>query len=362
MDVLVVGAGLAGLLTAHLLKAGGCSVKVIEARSRVGGRIWTISPEGLGGETRLDVGATWHWTDQPEVRDLAAQLGVATFPQFREGRAVAEESGSRPPEPVELPPPSPAELLFVGGAQSLCEALAARLGAGQISLETKALSIAQVPDGLTVAVDGPEGEDELAAPFVVVALPPRLSSECITFTPELPGDVVRVMRATPTWMGRSMKCVVVYEFPFWRDAGLSGLAFSSVGPLTEVHDACNEDGSVAALWGFVSPDHAFRDLETGDRVEKALAQLGRLFGPPGADPIGYFERDWSSDPNTADTVWWFEGDLVEYGHPLLQEPQMGGRLVWAGTETSAEGGGHMEGAVRSAQRAAAAILDARPRL
>lgn len=359
MDALVVGAGLAGLLTAEILHANRCSVRVLEARSRVGGRIWTITPEGLGDETRLDVGATWHWTDQPKLRDLAARLGVATFPQFREGRAMTEESSSRPPEPVDLPPPSPGELLCAGGAQTLCERLADRLGADRISLETQVLAIGEAPGGLTVTVDGPDGEEELVAPFVVVTLPPRLASECITFTPALPADLVKVMRATPTWMGRSMKCVVVYESPFWRDAGLSGLAISSVGPLTEIHDACNEDRSVAALWGFVSPHHDFRDLEPGDRVEKAIAQLGRLFGPPGADPVGYFERDWSSDPNTADTVWWFEGDLLDYGDPRLLEPQMGGRLVWAGTETSDVGGGHMEGAVRSAQRAAAVLLDAR---
>jgi monoamine oxidase len=179
----------------------------------------------------------------------------------------------------------------------------------------------------------------------------------IAFDPPLPDGLAEAMQGTPTWMATALKVVAVYDTAFWREAGRSGLAFSRVGPLIEVHDACTPDGTTAALWGFVSPSHDFRDLDPGSRTEAVLDHLGRLFGPEAADPLQYVERDWSNDPYTNDEVVWL-GDPVDLGHPSLAQPVLDGRLVWAGTETvpAGMGGGHMEGAVRSGRRAAAEVL------
>jgi monoamine oxidase len=160
-------------------------------------------------------------------------------------------------------------------------------------------------------------------------------------------------------MATALKCVALYPSAFWRDAGRSGLAFSRAGPLIEVHDACTTDGATAALWGFVSPDHAFRDLDFDGRIDDVFAHLGRLFGEEASDPLQYFERDWSSDPYTNDEVVWLD-EPVAYGHSAFVQPLFGGRLAWAGTETAEVGGGHMEGAVRSGQRAAAQVLAVHP--
>ncbi len=354
-DTIIVGAGLAGLTAAGMLCRAGQSVTVVEARPFVGGRTMTMTPGGLGEGAWFDMGATWHWEDQPRVRALAANLGLDVFPQYRDGRALTDEG------PVDLPPPSPAELRFHGGAQSLCERLAQRLPpAGEVLLGTTVVAIEHVEAAAEVAVSvvGPDdGGADLRAAHVIVAVPPRLVLDNILFTPDLPHELEDVMRLTPTWMATALKCVAVYDSPFWRDAGLSGLAFSETGPLREVHDACNEDASVAALWGFVSPRHEFRDLSFDDRIEAVFAQLGRLFGPAAADPLRYFERDWSGDPFTNDEVPWPGRALLEYGHPAFAEPLFGGRLHWAGTETvGGDGSGHMEGAIASGQRAAQQAL------
>ncbi len=355
--MVVVGAGLAGLTAAAALHAGGRSVTVVEARPSVGGRIKTLAD----GDAWFDLGATWHWSDQPEIRSLAAELGMATFPQFRTGLALAEDAAGAPPRPVNLPPPVPAELRFVGGAQALCHRLAARLPDGAITLNADVTAIAASAGagGLTVALaDAGSGqESSIDCRFAVVAVPPRLASAGITFTPRLPDELVRVMEGTPTWMANAVKCVAVYESAFWRDAGLSGLAFSRVGPLIEVHDAGTADGPTAALWGFLSPHHDVRDLGIDERTAAVFAQLGRLFGPLAADPLRYYERDWSNDPYTNDEVVWL-GEPLPYGHAVFAEPQLGGRLFWAGTETATAGAGHMEGAVGSGRRAAARIVGA----
>ena len=67
VDVVVVGAGLAGLTAAAALHGAGRTVVVVEARAQVGGRIKTLT----GDDLCLDLGATWHWTNQPAVRALA---------------------------------------------------------------------------------------------------------------------------------------------------------------------------------------------------------------------------------------------------------------------------------------------------
>ena len=352
VDVVVVGAGLAGLTAADALHGAGRTVAVVEARAQVGGRIKTLTDDDLW----LDLGATWHWRNQPAVRALAAELGLETFRQFRDGRAVVEEDAGL--RRIDLPPPEPAELRFVGGAQGLCHRLAARLPEGALTLETDVTVVAGAGDGMRVTMAAGAGEEsELSCGAVVVAVPPRLAHAGIAFDPALPERLVEVMQGTPTFMATAVKCLTVYESAFWRDDGLSGLAFSRTGPLIEVHDACSEDGTAAALWGFMSGWHEFRDLEPAARRDLVFAQLGRLFGAGAADPVRYFERDWSNDPYTNDEVLWFEEPLHS-GNPAFTEPLFGGRLVWAGTETAGAGAGHMEGAVRSGRRAASQLLAA----
>jgi monoamine oxidase len=304
---------------------------------------------------RLDLGATWHWADQTAIRSLAAELAMDVVPQYRTGQAIVEDEAGAPPRRMALPEPSPAELRFAGGAQELCHRLAARLPAGTVSLGTEVTAVMTNDTGVTVTAMADEGEVRISAGAVIVAVPPRLAWAGIAFDPPLPPDVTEAMQATPTWMATAVKCIATYESAFWREDGLSGLAFSRVGPLFEVHDGSSGDGSTGVLWGFLSAHHDVRDLSPEERARSVFAQLGRLFGPPAADPLRYVERDWSNDPYTNDEVVWL-GEPLPYGHPALTQPLFGGRLLWAAAETEAVGGGHMEAAVRSGQRAAGRLL------
>lgn len=80
-DAIVVGAGLSGLVCATRLHAAGRSVLVLEARDRVGGRLLTGSLAG----TPIDLGGQWMSVGQPRLAALASSLGIASFPQRRDG-------------------------------------------------------------------------------------------------------------------------------------------------------------------------------------------------------------------------------------------------------------------------------------
>ena len=58
IDVVVIGAGLAGLSAAAALRDAGRSCVILEASGRVGGRAWTTNPASLGG-VWFDMGAVW---------------------------------------------------------------------------------------------------------------------------------------------------------------------------------------------------------------------------------------------------------------------------------------------------------------
>lgn len=89
-DVVVVGAGLAGLVAARRLREGGAEVLVLEARDRVGGR--TLS-QPIGGGEQVEMGGQWVGPTQDRVLALAAELGLELFPTRTEGRNVIEREG-----------------------------------------------------------------------------------------------------------------------------------------------------------------------------------------------------------------------------------------------------------------------------
>lgn len=83
-EVIVAGAGLAGLYAARVLKNAGVRVTVLEARDRVGGR--TLSR--TFGKPRIDLGAQWVGPGQNRMMNLAREFGIGVYPQPTGGRQV----------------------------------------------------------------------------------------------------------------------------------------------------------------------------------------------------------------------------------------------------------------------------------
>src|SRR3954470_22877235 len=123
-DVVVVGAGLAGLTAARDLTKQGASVVVLEARDRVGGRVLN---EPIGDGKVVEVGGQWIGPTQHRIAALAHELGVATFPTYAAGRNVIEFGGKLRRYRGTIPRISPRALADVGQAQLRLDRLAKRV-------------------------------------------------------------------------------------------------------------------------------------------------------------------------------------------------------------------------------------------
>nr|WP_198151568.1 flavin monoamine oxidase family protein [Kibdelosporangium sp. MJ126-NF4]CEL16485.1 Amine oxidase [flavin-containing] [Kibdelosporangium sp. MJ126-NF4]CTQ90437.1 Amine oxidase [flavin-containing] (EC 1.4.3.4) [Kibdelosporangium sp. MJ126-NF4] len=121
IDVVVIGAGMAGLVCAHRLRRRGVEVLLLEACHQVGGR--TVGIE-VDSET-VDLGGQFIGPGQDQVYALAAELGVATFPTHTAGANVLEtETGQLRRFRGMVPKLNPLTLLDVAQAQARLDRLA----------------------------------------------------------------------------------------------------------------------------------------------------------------------------------------------------------------------------------------------
>ena len=341
-DVVVVGAGLAGLTTARQLQGAGYTVLVIEARDRVGGRVLNHS---LGNGQVADAGGQFVGPAQRHILGLAAELGVATQPIFTSGLTVLEFGGRRysyrgiprlsPLQltdagraivalermarriPLDAPwraagataadartladwarrnvrtrlgrfaieafsrgvlacEPGEVSLLhvlfylrsaggfrqltetcgaaqqdrFAGGSQLIAIRMAEQLGHGGVRLSAPVTRIEQTASRVTVHAAGLVA----GARRAVIAVPPALAGR-IGYDPPLPADRDQLTQAAP--MGAAIKCLAVYEEPFWRYAGYNGQATSD-GPAAQVTFDTGPPAPPGILLGFVTGAEARR--------------------------------------------------------------------------------------------------------
>jgi monoamine oxidase len=126
-DVLVVGAGFAGLVAARGLVAAGRSVLVLEARDRVGGRV--VNQE-LGDGKIVEMGGQWAGPTQDRLLALATELKVAIFPTYDTGHKILHFNGKRGTYTGAIPRINPVVLADIGQAQAQLEALARKIPPG----------------------------------------------------------------------------------------------------------------------------------------------------------------------------------------------------------------------------------------
>ena len=195
----------------------------------------------------------------------------------------------------------------------------------------------------------------IRAKRVIVALPPALGGR-IRYEPVLPPLRDGLTQRQP--QGYLIKVQAIYERPFWRDAGLNGMAVSDTGPINVTYDSSPESGTPAALLGFVGGDEArrFGRMGAAERRQAALESFARYFGEQALNPVDFIEANWAEEAFSGGSPVGIAppGVLTTYG-PAIREPI--DRVHWAGTETGTYWVGYMDAAVRSGERAAREVLE-----
>ena len=399
MRVAVVGAGLAGLSAADELRTAGAEVVVLEARDRVGGRVWS---RRLAGDAVVEMGAEFILPGNTVIRELAERFGLGLWEKgMRYGRR--EPRGGPPVQPDDLAAGVAAvERALAGGApdhtaRSLLESLAMAASAREAILARVEISSAAYADrvpardltGIAHIDDEPapsiadgnqrlplaladslagavhlrspvrriewrEGAVRLTSAGVevevdacVVAVPASVMDR-IAFEPALPDRLAATVAAVS--YGHAAKLFVPLRRPAPPSAVMSVperyWTWTATGAGSETQPVVSAfAGSAAAL----------ARLEVGSGPGRWLRSLARLRDDLALEPRGAVLSTWDDD------------EWVRAAYSVSPSPEVTaafhqrlGPLAFAGEHTAGRFAALMEGAVRSGRRAAAALLGRAP--
>ncbi len=289
MKYIIVGGGLAGLYAAYRLSQKGQDYILLEASDHWGGR---ASGVNIRKNHQLELGATWFWKDfQPNFQALIEELGLETFDQ-PVGRFIYEEENNLR---IFNRPISQGQRLSAG-MPALITALLERLDSTKLHLQTV---VHQVVLKGKVLVKTDKGD--VIGDRVLLAIPPRIASHSLTFSPSLPKTIQEDWQSQETWMAPHAKLVYLFKTPFWRKQQLTGDGVSEKGLLMEFHDISDKAGSFGAIFGFSAISAEKRETAKAEKLlEAGLQQLEGYFGSKVRTELeGMWLKDWSQDPLVA---------------------------------------------------------------
>ncbi|KAF8784682.1 Amine oxidase [flavin-containing] [Argiope bruennichi] len=248
------------------------------------------------------------------------------------------------------------ERKFRGGSQQISEKIAERLGDGVVLTNSPVVGINQESKEF-VLVKTLSGK-EYKTKYVILACPPGLQQK-IHFTPQLPPLRNQLMQRMP--MGTVLKFILYYKTPFWKEKGLCGASMivgDSDHPVFYSLDDTKPDGTFPAIIGFIAADKCRKmcNMSPEERKNEITRSLEQATGyPEFKKVIHYEEKNWMEEQYVGGcyTAMFPPGFLTRYGR-ILRTPI--DRLYFAGTETSINWSGYMNGAVEAGERAAREVL------
>ncbi len=418
-DVIVIGAGLAGLAAADRLVWAGHHVTLLEARDRLGGRVWTEP-----GPVPVDLGAEWV-SDSGTVHDLLVQSrarlldadgvrlrrsgsgwnNVDELPDITKGliaRARKSASGAEDPtllealdaccgagdaearslllsyvegfhaaDPARLSlrwlseveqnqPADASELRPVEGAGRVVSALAGAIeGRCDLRLNRVVRDLRWTRGAVEVTSVGTDGEGEVHRAEAAIVTVPLPLLDVISFIPPLDA---KLTAAGLLSMGRAVKLVLRFRTPFWR-------AIPPLDRMLFLLDAAPPfpvwwapaDPAAAKLTGWVGGpgSDALAGIGGEQLAERGVTSLAATLGigraEVAAELEGFHHHDWNGDPFSMGAYTWVTAGGID-AHRTLAEP-LEDTLYFAGEATCGAGlNATMEGAVQSGRRAAAEVM------
>lgn len=407
-DVAIVGGGLAGLRCAEALVARGADVVVLEARQRVGGRVF--SHHFRDGQT-CERGAEFVDSNHAEVLELAARLGLAVSNRSADldpsatlldagGRAVPmsmhaslepdfarwEKALTDLADDPETERRTLADLMhtvdlsvlsrvvvgrhirteFMLPPEEVGQRVAGRLARLQAAGHRECHRIVGGNDRLATALSAQLGERVRLATAVqsIDADAGELTLRngevigAMTIVAAVPLPVLsRLWPAMPLELGAigygvGGKISVQFDRRIWRDYGRNGTVLTerAWGHLWETTD--DQGGDRGVLTNLLSSHDGAAFAALPEAPERVVAEIERFF--PGAKGLSgeRVHTDWTNDPLSLGAYSCFGPGQWAAAAPLMHAAH--GRLLLAGEHTD-EFSGFMEGALRSGTRVAAAI-------
>lgn len=259
-------------------------------------------------------------------------------------------SGEGPDVILSAGPRGAQHLAFEGGLVQVPERMAAELG-DAVCLGAAVRAIVQETDGVRVVTDGAIHWGRRA----IVALAPSLAGQ-IAFDPLLPHQRDGLHQRMA--MGSVIKVWIAYARPFWRARGYNGFGLMEEQAFTPWFDVSVPGTETGLIVGFFDAAHAraWSALGRDARRAEALRQLAACYGAQALSPLDYTDQDWTEERWSRGCYGGFgPPGLLNACAPALRAPA--GRVHWAGTETSIEWCGYVEGALAAGERAAAEVLE-----
>ncbi|WP_342596951.1 flavin monoamine oxidase family protein [Cyanobacterium aponinum UTEX 3222] len=192
------------------------------------------------------------------------------------------------------------------------------------------------------------------ANFVIVAMPPYLAGK-ITYHPPLPPIKQQLTQRFP--MGTLAKLLISYETPFWRSQGLAGVGMGNTEWIELFADSSDPRSGKGVLATFVMGDryHRWIKLTKSEQKSVVLSDLAKYLGQQALSPTTFDIQDWPSNQ-------WVGGGYAAFMPPgvwtrfgqSINKPF--NRIYWAGTEIAERWAGFFDGAIRTAEAAAEAVL------
>lgn len=414
--VIVVGAGMAGIAAARHLRRHGQEVLVLEARERIGGRIWTHK---MDGGVCVDMGAAWvhHHTEKNPLWAEVKSYGVETMesPVNGEGDIVGFDARGKRMQSKTMDKIDKAWNKLLAASETWAERLDEDCSLWEVikhkyndSMFTNTITLSsymgadldelsawnwdegeellggdvyfphgymdllgKMADGINVRLGDPvleivdDGDcvtlrtrsQTYVAAAVIVAVPLGvLKCNHIDFSPPLPEAHCEAVKH----IGYGCLNKVVLRFPhvFW-DARAVWISYYP----TPGHRTFNDVLNLARLTGkpFLAAlsggsfGRSFAERSDQDIVNELMGVLRTIY--PGApDPVEHFVTRWNSDPYAGYGSYCFGavGSTMEH-HSVLASP-ISKRLTLAGEHTCTAYPSYVHGALRSGVRAADQIL------